>query len=188
MGEGTMSLTDREVWTLIHGMGFGALYLLAFAGGLAGIWSLRPQLVTVEGVSDRIQRLRWGTVIMAVLLWLTVIVGTFIVYPGYRAAPPSTVDTKVQSEALREYPRYWLLADEKTAQFHEFGMEWKEHVAWISPLLATIVAFAVIRYGKELVHNSRARYMVTAMFVLAFAIAGVAGFLGALITKAAPLT
>jgi hypothetical protein len=26
--------TDREWWTLIHGMGFGTLFLLAFAGGL----------------------------------------------------------------------------------------------------------------------------------------------------------
>ena len=32
-----MHLTDRELWTLIHGMGFGALYLLAFAGGIAGL-------------------------------------------------------------------------------------------------------------------------------------------------------
>jgi hypothetical protein len=183
-----MSLTERETWTLIHGMGFGALYLLAFAGGLAGIWSLRPQLVTVEGVSDRIMRLRWGTVLMAVLLWLTVVVGTFVVYPWYRAAPPASIDQKVQSEQLKAYPRYWLLADEKTAEFHEFGMEFKEHVAWISPLLATVVAFAVLRYGKELVNNRRARYMVMTMYILAFAIAGIAGFLGALITKASPLT
>ena len=32
-----MHLTDRELWTLVHGMGFGALYLLAFAGGIAGL-------------------------------------------------------------------------------------------------------------------------------------------------------
>jgi hypothetical protein len=29
-----MSLTDREFWTLVHGMGFGVLFLLGFAGGL----------------------------------------------------------------------------------------------------------------------------------------------------------
>jgi hypothetical protein len=32
-----MELTNREFWGLIHGMGFGALFLLAFAGGLAGL-------------------------------------------------------------------------------------------------------------------------------------------------------
>jgi hypothetical protein len=183
-----MSLTDRELWTLVHGMGFGALYLLAFAGGLAGIYSLRPELITAEGISERVRRLRWGTVLMAVLVWLTVIVGTYIVYPGYRAKPPEGVDTTVQSEELTQYPRYWLLANEETASYHELGMEWKEHVAWISPLLATIVAYAVIRYGDQLARNKKARYMVAVLYILSFAIAGIAGALGALITKAAPLT
>jgi hypothetical protein len=29
----TMELTNRETWTLIHGMIIGSLFLLAFAGG-----------------------------------------------------------------------------------------------------------------------------------------------------------
>jgi hypothetical protein len=125
---------------------------------------------------------------MAVLVWATVIVGTYIVYPWYRAAPPKSIDTAAQTEQLKAYPRYWLLASEQTAEYHNFGMEWKEHVAWISPLLATIVAFAVIRYGKELTENRRARTMLMFLFFLSFAIAGIAGVLGALITKAAPLS
>jgi hypothetical protein len=28
-----MSLTEREAWTVIHGMVLGAIFLLAFAGG-----------------------------------------------------------------------------------------------------------------------------------------------------------
>lgn len=182
-----MNITDRELWTLVHGMGFGALYLLAFAGGLAGLYSLRPQLLTADGISERLPRLRWGTIIMAVLMWLTVIVGTFVVYPWYRSAPPEGIDRAVQSEELRQYPRYWLLASEETEQFHEFGMEFKEHVAWITPFLATAVAYAVYRYGKELALNKTARNMIIALFALSFAVAGIAGVLGALITKAAPL-
>jgi hypothetical protein len=183
-----MRITDREFWTLVHGMGFGAAYLLAFAGGLAGLYSLRPELVTAEGITERVRRLRWGIILMVVLVWLTVIVGTYVVYPWYRATPPSGVDTKVQSDALKAYPRYWLLASEETAEFHDFGMEFKEHVAWISPLLATVVGYVVLRYGKELANNRRARSMVMILFFLSFAIAGIAGVLGALITKAAPLT
>ena len=38
-----MSMTSREWWALIHGMGLGAVYLLAFAGGLAGLYSFRPE-------------------------------------------------------------------------------------------------------------------------------------------------
>jgi hypothetical protein len=183
-----MNISEREFWTLLHGMGFGALFLLAFAGGLAGLYSLRPQLVTPEGITERVSRLRWGTVIMAVAVWLTVIVGTYVVYPWYRAAPPEGIDRSVQSEELSRYPRYWLLASEETAEYHRFGMEWKEHVAWISPFLATVVAFGVFRYGRELATDSRARNIIIVLFLLSFAIAGIAGALGALITKTSPLT
>ena len=183
-----MNITDRELWTLIHGMGFGALFLLAFAGGLAGLYSLRPRLVTAEGITERVSRLRWGTILMAACVWLTVIVGTYVVYPWYRANPPASLDKTVQTAELKEYPRYWLLASEDTAQYHDFGMEWKEHVAWISPLLATVVAYGVFKYRKELASNSRARHIVIALFLLSFAVAGIAGVLGALITKAAPVS
>ena len=40
-----MTLTEREFWTVIHGMVLGATFLLAFSGGLAGLWSLRPASV-----------------------------------------------------------------------------------------------------------------------------------------------
>ena len=45
-----MSMTAAEFWTVVHGMVFGAIYLLAFAGGLAGLYSLRPELVTPQVV------------------------------------------------------------------------------------------------------------------------------------------
>lgn len=61
-----MSFSGREFWTLIHGMGFGSLLLLAFAGGLAGLYSLKPGLVTAEGVRERMLRLKIGVVTMAV--------------------------------------------------------------------------------------------------------------------------
>ena len=45
-----MNLTGRELWMVVHGMGLGATFLLAYAGGLAGLWSLRPEWVTVAGL------------------------------------------------------------------------------------------------------------------------------------------
>ncbi len=59
------------------------------------------------------------------------------------------------------------------------GMEWKEHIAWIAPILATAVAFIVWRYEGKL------RNVLIAVFMLAFSTAAVAGLLGAFITKAA---
>jgi len=169
-----MSFTDREWWTLIHGMGFGALFLLAFAGGLAGLYSLRPELLTTAGVTERMRRLSIGVVAMAVAAWGTVITGTWIVYPWYREDIPTS-------------PRSELLADPDTADWHKFGMEWKEHVAWISPILATVVAFIVLYYGTNLIRHDRVRKTAMLLFVLSFLFAVIAGAFGAFITKVAPI-
>ncbi len=38
-----MEITTRSLWTLIHGMGFGALYLLAGSGAMFAIYQrLQP--------------------------------------------------------------------------------------------------------------------------------------------------
>lgn len=169
-----MELTGREFWGIVHGMGIGAFFLLAFAGGLAGLYSYKPSLLTAEGLDERSFRLKLGTTGMAIAAWLTVITGTWIVYPWYREAIPTSAKSI-------------LIANEATAKWHEFGMEWKEHVAWIAPLVATAVAFAVIYYGKELAKEDKIRKSLIAFFSVAFAIAAVAGLLGALITKAGPV-
>lgn len=176
-----MSMTAREFWTVIHGMGLGAIFLLSFAGGLAGLYSLRPEWVTVAGINERIRRLDIGTWVMAVTAWLTVITGTYIAYPWYRAKPPENVTN------LSDFPRSFLLSVPDLAQWHTFGMEWKEHVAWFSPILATAVAFVVWRYGDQIAENPKLRNTLIILFVLAFAAAGIAGLFGAFITKAAPL-
>jgi hypothetical protein len=155
-------------------MVFGAAFLLAFAGGLAGLWSLTPAWVTRAGVRERMIRLKLGVSAMALIAWVTVVTGTYIVYPWYREPVPDS-------------PRSILLADPNTAEWHRFGMEWKEHVAWFSPMLATVVAFIVLYYGNQLIVDRRLRWMAITVFVLAFVAAAIPGLLGAFITKAAPL-
>lgn len=169
-----MSFTDREWWGLIHGMGLGALFLLSFAGGLAGLYSLKPQLITAEGLVERTRRLKIGVTTMAVAAWLTVITGTWVVYPWYRDKAPTS-------------PKSQLLANVATKGWHDFGMEWKEHIAWISPILATAVAFIVLYYGTQLIRHDRVRRTAMTLFVLAFGVAAVAGAFGAFITKTAPV-
>jgi hypothetical protein len=169
-----MHFTNHEWWTLLHGMVFGAAFLLAFGGGLAGLYSLRPGLLTTAGVTERVRRLKIGVVVMAVAAWGTVITGTWIVYPWYR-------------DPAKDSPKSLLLADPKTADWHDFGMEWKEHIAWMSPILATVVAFIVVYYGTSLIRHDRVRRTAMTLFVLAFAFAAVAGAFGAFITKVAPV-
>lgn len=111
---------------------------------------------------------------MAVIAWITVITGTWIVYPWYRAPDPQS-------------PRSLLLASPTTAGWHRFGMEWKEHVAWIAPILATAVAFAVSYYREELAERHDVRRAALILFTVAFVAAGVAGVFGAFINKVAPI-
>jgi hypothetical protein len=164
-----MELSTREFWALIHGLILGGVFLVAFAGAFAGLWSLRTELVTEEGVRERIRRLSVGLMTMAGVAWATVITGTFIVYPWYR-------------EEVAESAKSRLLADPGTADWHEFAMEWKEHIAWISPM-ATVAAFIVLYYRTDLLRNPTARRLATALLVASFGIAAIAGILGALITK-----
>ncbi len=176
-----MSISIREAWTVLHGMMFGAAFLLSFAGGLAGLYSLRPEWITVEGIKERMFRLKAGLWGMALIAWLTVISGTFIVYPWYRAKPPEgTVD-------LTNFPRYLLLANPDTTAWHTLGMEWKEHVGWLAPIAATIVAFAVSYYGPSLANKVGERRALIVFFIIAFATATIAGMFGAFINKVAPV-
>jgi len=187
-----MELTSRETWTLIHGMVIGSLFLLAFAGGLAGLWSFRPELVTPEGIRERLFRLRVGITSMALFAWATVLTGTWIVYPWYReklAGSDLAGCEGLQSPGDNCSPRDFLTSNVSgnTEDWHKFGMEWKEHIAWIAPMLATAAALIVLYYGAELVRNRPLRRLTIALFVGGFAVAAVAGLLGALITKAAPV-
>ncbi len=189
-----MELTNREVWALVHGILLGAAFLLAFTGGLAGLYSLRPQLVTEEGIRERMGRLYVGTTVMAGLVWATVITGTYVVYPWYREKLADQ-DTFAQCQGLALpngttcSPRDFLLSNVSgdTSDWHTFGMEWKEHLAWFSPLFATVAMFMVFYYGRGLARNNTARRITIGFFVLAFLTAAIVGIFGALITKAAPV-
>ena len=175
-----MQLTAREIWAVIHGMMLGSLFLLAYAGGLAELINLGSEWATEAGIAKRVRRVILGTWVMAVVAWLTVFSGTWIVYPWYRAKPPTGAD-------LTAFPRSLLLSKPTTAEWHKFGMEWKEHVAWLAPILATAVAYMVTRYGIRLAKDNQVRRAVIVLFSVAFFCAAAAGLFGAFINKAAPI-
>jgi hypothetical protein len=175
-----MSLSDREIWALLHGILFGGGFLLAFAGGLAGLWSFRARLITPEGVRERFNRLLAGVWGMAALAWITVMTGTYVIYPWYREKPPEGADITL-------FPRSFLLSDPDTELWHKFAFEWKEHIAFVAPIMATAVAVLVTYYGHRLVRNDRVRWALIGMFVTAFMAAAIAGLFGALVTKLAPI-
>jgi hypothetical protein len=176
-----MVITLRETFAVLHGFVFAGAFLLAFSGGLYALLSMKPAWLTADGLRVRITQLRIWNWLMAAAAWMTVILGTFLVYPWYRAKPPEGLTD------LTAFPRYLLLASESTAKWHEFGMEWKEHVGWIAPIAATVVAYIISVYGAKLTSEKKIRDALTWFFIIAFGTAIVAGMLGALITKAAPI-
>lgn len=187
-----MDLTSRETWAVIHGLILGTLFLLAFGGGLAGLWSMRPGLVTTEGIKERLTRLYVGLGVMAGAAWATVITGTWIVYPWYRAALAGETyegcaDLVRPTDGCS--PRDFLLSNASgdTASWHTFGMEWKEHVGWAAPFLATSAFLLVLYFGPRIVARPWLRAAIIVMLVGAFAAAAVAGAYGAFINKVAPI-
>ena len=50
-------------------------------------------------------------------------------------------------------------------------------------MLATAAAFIVLYYRADLIKNQTARKVAMGLFIAAFAVAAIAGILGALITK-----
>jgi hypothetical protein len=163
-----LGLTSRAFWLIVH-LAVGAIFIHGFVEavlGLRGAKSYRPMAA-------------FGGWMVAVIAWVTVITGTWIVYPWYRAKPQAGAD-------LANYPQAYLLSQPNLASWHEFGMEWKEHVGWITPILATAVAFVIFRYGPQLAREARLRRALITLLIVAFGAALVAGGLGAFINKMAP--
>ena len=176
-----MEMTFRELITALHGLIFGFVFLLGFSGALYAVYSLKAEWLTTEGVGKTARNIKyflWG---LAISAWAAVLSGAYVVYPWYRAVPPEgTAD-------LSTFPKFLLLANENTAQWHELGMEWKEHIAFLAPIAATVVAYVVSYYGPSLANKVGERRAVMIFFIFSFVAAATAGIFGAFITKYAPV-
>jgi hypothetical protein len=165
-------MTTRQLFFTTHATA-GILCVHAFGGGLTTL-VLRKETRAKELVR------KWSTIAMAGSAWVTMFVGTFFGYAGYRAEPrPGVVN-------LNAYPQKFLLADKGLAFWETFGMEWKVNSGWLCPFLATAVAFVVLKYNHLLVRDLRLRKMLTNLFLMAFAIAIVGSMMGFIINTVAP--
>jgi hypothetical protein len=176
-----MEISYRDLMTVFHGMGFGALFMLAFAGALAELYRMSaPAQTTVPSLREQ-RLLQFYLIAMVVLAWAAVLSGTYIIYPWYRAVPPAgTTD-------LAAYPKFLLTSSPMTSKWHSLGMEWKEHAAWLAPIAITMVAYVTAKYGRALTRPRQLRTAVLAFAVIAFAATGVAGGFGAFLNKYAPV-
>jgi hypothetical protein len=176
-----MEITERSLWTLVHGMGFGALYLLASSGALVELYRrYSPKGSGIASETDE-RFLKVYLVVMAVLAWLAVLSGAYVIYPWYRAAAPAG------TTSLAGFPQRLLLSNPATSEWHSIGMEWKEHVAWLTPISITMATAIVVRYGRDLRNHRQLRDAVLCFTLVSFVAAGIAGFFGAMLNKNAPV-
>ncbi len=176
-----MEITVRGFWTLLHGMGFGALYLLVCSGALVELYRLTTSSAPFGETAGEERFLKVYLIAMVILAWAAVLTGAYVVYPWYRAVPPpGTAD-------LTQFPQRLLLSSHTTSGWHSLGMEWKEHVAWFAPISITAVAFIFIKYGRDLKNHRHLRVGVLSFALASFVAAGAAGFFGAMINKYAPV-
>ncbi len=176
-----MEITARGLWTMIHGMGFGALYLMACSGALVELYRRYSSPLGPEIRIEDERFMRVYLTAMAVLAWLTVLTGAYVIYPWYRAVPPPGTAN------LGEFPQRLLMSNPSTAAWHSIGMEWKEHVAWLVPISITMAAAVFSKYRRSLRVHPELRAAVLGFVWISLFAAGIAGFFGAMLNKNAPV-
>lgn len=167
-----MGISMRGFWTLVHGMGFGVLFLLAASGAIVELWRGHSR------ADARFLRTYLG--IMAGLAWVAVLTGAYVIYPWYRAVPAA-------GAGLAGFPQRLLLSNPATAGWHAIGMEWKEHVAWFAPMAVTMAWAVASAYGDALDRIPSLRRLLLGFVAAALVAAGIAGFFGAMLSKNAPV-
>lgn len=173
--------SGRSIWAMVHGVAFGGGALMALAASLFSLRAMRLVDVPTGAMERQSRHLAWLLVVAAVLLWLTVLVGTYISFPDYRATPPDGVTD------LARYPRSLLQSQPDTVWLHSFAMEIKEHAPWIVAIVATAVAFVGVRYRSTLLRDRQLNWMATVLLSVCFVIGAGVGLLGIFINKVAPL-
>lgn len=166
---------------MIHGIVLGGAALMALAAALFALRAMRVPDSSSDSAQTQARYLSWLLIIAAATLWLTVLIGTYVNFPPYRATPPEGVTD------LSLYPRSLIQSNPATTWLHAFAMEIKEHVPWIAAMLATAVAFVATRYRSRLLTDAALNRMVTTLVAISFALASAVGLLGIFVNKVAPL-
>ncbi len=154
-----MAISKYDLVTLLHGLAFGGFFLMA-------VYALGYQMFSDEKLNVNKNYL----FLIIGIGWIILLLGTYVIYPWYKANP----------EKL-------LLANPNQAKWQTFGMEWKEHVAWISVILISATCHILAHFKKQAFEDSRIRLALRTFLVVAFLSASVAGIFGALIAKFAPI-
>jgi hypothetical protein len=176
-----MLFTNRSIWTMVHGVGLGGAALIGLSAALFYLYAARTADGAPVRAPDGSRALARLTVFTAVILWLTVLTGTYIIFPPYRATPPAGVTD------LTAFPRSLIQASSNTAWLHSFAMESKEHMPWIASMLTTAVAFVCVRYRSSVLHEASLRNFAAILLAIGVALVSFVSLMGVFVNKVAPL-
>ena len=173
--------SSRSIWTMVHGVVLGGGALVALAAALFSITALGSPTAADATTERQARYVMWLLIFSAAALWLTVLVGTYVNFPAYRATPPEGLSD------LGQFPRSLIQSNPQTVWLHSFAMEIQEHVPWIAALLATAVAFVAARYRSQLLRDARIRRGAQLLLAICFMLVAAVSLLGVFINKVAPL-
>ena len=173
--------SNRSSLTMIHGIVLGGGALMALIAALFYLRAMRVTDLSHASAPYGSPPLTWLLGFAATSLWATVLIGTYVSFPAYRATPPEGITD------LAQFPRSLLQSNPATVWLHGFAIEIKEHVPWIAAMLATAVAFVAVRYRSTLLTDRRLNGMATTLLAICFALASIVGVLGIFVNKVAPL-
>ena len=173
--------TDRSIWTMVHGIVLGGAALMGLSAALFYLYAARPSNGAQVPAPNASRAFAGLTVFTAAVLWLTVLAGTYVIFPAYRATPPAGVTD------LSQFPRSLIQASPDTVWLHSFAMESKEHMPWIASMLATAVAFVAVRYRSRVLQNASLRNVAAIFLAISFALISFASLMGVFVNKVAPL-
>ncbi|HLV01924.1 MAG TPA: hypothetical protein VKZ59_11695 [Acidobacteriota bacterium] len=175
---GDQLFAPDSIWTMLHGIALGG-------GGLVTLFTAFFSLQLLEGSpsieEDRPQYLFWLLMLIPGFLWLSVLAGTYIVFPRYRTTPPEGITDLIQ------FPKSFIQSNPNTIWLHSFAMETKEHLPWIPAMLSSAVAFVAVRYRLQLLTDRNLNRVARALLLLSFLIVSYIALLGTFVNKAAPL-
>jgi len=177
----TRLFTADSIWTMVHGIVLGGGALLGLSAAIFSLGTMQVADAADATARNQARFLGWLIALLAILLWLTSLVGTYISFPAYRATAPEGLTD------LSQYPRSLLQSNAGTVWLHSFAMEIKEHVPWIATMLATAVAFAAVRYRSRLLSDAPLRRLALLLLEICFVLVAALSLLGVFINKVAPL-
>ncbi len=177
----TLLFSERNIWTMTHGIVLGGVALMGLSAALFSLRAMRTENASDAASPDRSRDLVRLTVFASVVLWLGVLVGTYIAFPAYRATPPEgLVD-------LSQYPKALIQSNPGSVWLHSFAMETKEHMPWIAAMLSTVVAFIGVRYRTQLLIDAQLNRMASTLLAICLVLVSFVAILGVFVNKVAPL-